>query len=293
MLQRCGVVHKPAAFVYICREQISDMKKLPVWTSSIVNTNHAFVFWLLCCSFFSQPTSAQTKVEAFVFETNNRGFLNQAKVEVLSVATGAVLETAQSDANGRVLFTLAPGSYAFRTTKDLFLERIDTVTLDQAPVYLKIALQRRPGYIFDASLAEARDDENTIVDAISGATIEIFNHTADSVALLLKQHPEAFFRFTFEQGNHYTILIRKPGYSAKRIEAYVNIEGCILCLHGLNDFRPGVSENMTAGNTMGTLVANIELRRTTGVPPDESEHLRWIPLADMIQLEKQKSLSRD
>jgi hypothetical protein len=50
---------------------------------------------------------------------------------------------------------------------------------------------------------------------------------------------------------------------------------------------------MTAGNTMGTLVANIELRRTTDVPPDEMEHLRWTSLADMIKLEKQKPLSRD
>ena len=259
----------------------------------MIRTNCTFGLWLLLFLFISQSTDAQVKVDAFVFETNNRGFLNQAKLEVFSLASGAMLETAFSDVDGHARFTLAPGQYTIRSTKDLFFERTDTVTLDQDPVYLKIALQRRPGYIFDASLAEARSDENTIIDAISGATIEIYNHTADSVALLLKQHPEAFFRFTFEQGNHYTILIRKPGYSAKRIEAYVNIKGCILCLHGLNDFRPGVSENMTAENTMGTLVANIELRRTTGAPPDAMEHLPWTSLADMIKLEKQKPLSRD
>lgn len=206
---------------------------------------------------------SQTRAEGYVFETNNRGFLNQAKVSVLNISTVQPLDSAYSDPNGRVVFSLKPGRYLLKTEKELFFERTDTLTVGDTVVFLKLPMQRKPGYLLDATISESRHDANIVVDAISDATIEIYNRTRDTVELVLDRHPEAFFRFTLEQGNHYTILIRKPGYLAKRIEVFVNVEDCILCIHGLNDLRPAVSENLTSGNTMGTLLANIELERAT------------------------------
>jgi outer membrane protein OmpA-like peptidoglycan-associated protein len=48
---------------------------------------------------------------------------------------------------------------------------------------------------------------------------------------------------------------------AKRIEVYVNVKGCILCVDGVQSLNPGVTENLTAGHQMGTLLTNIELER--------------------------------
>jgi outer membrane protein OmpA-like peptidoglycan-associated protein len=55
--------------------------------------------------------------------------------------------------------------------------------------------------------------------------------------------------------------VRKPGFIAKRIEVYVNVKGCILCVDGASTLTPGITENLTANNTMGTLITNIELDR--------------------------------
>ena len=57
------------------------------------------------------------------------------------------------------------------------------------------------------------------------------------------------------------MMIRKPGFLAKRIEIYVNVKGCIVCVDGVRSLTPGITENLTAKNTMGTLLTNIELER--------------------------------
>ena len=55
------------------------------------------------------------------------------------------------------------------------------------------------------------------------------------------------------------MLIRKEGFLTKRIEVYVNVNGCIVCVDGVRELSPGVTDNLAAGNNEGTLLANIEL----------------------------------
>ena len=43
------------------------------------------------------------------------------------------------------------------------------------------------------------------------------------------------------------------------MEAYVNVEGCILCFDGVGNVQPGVTDNLTEQNKMGVLLANVEL----------------------------------
>jgi outer membrane protein OmpA-like peptidoglycan-associated protein len=54
--------------------------------------------------------------------------------------------------------------------------------------------------------------------------------------------------------------LRKKGYFNKRIEANINIHGCILCFEGLGSINPGVVDNLTERNTAGTLGANIQMK---------------------------------
>lgn len=219
----------------------------------------SFVVPLILFFLFAKTTTAQTPVEGYVFEENNRGYLRQVKLTVLELPGNIVRAEMESDAEGHFTTALAPGEYLIQARKDVFHNFEEKFSVGTEKVFLKIEMQRRPGYLFDITVSEARDNPEVVVDAVQGATIEIFNRTQNRPELVLKQHPEAFFQHTFEQGNHYTILIRKPGFLAKRIEVYVNVKGCILCVDGVRDLTPGVTENLTAKNTMGTLLTNVEL----------------------------------
>jgi len=209
----------------------------------------------------AKTTSAQTPVEGYVFEENNRGYLRQVKVMILELPGNIVRADTFTDAEGRFGMLLPPGDYRAVAKKDIFFENEQIFKVALEKVFLKMEMKRRPGYLFDVTVAEARDNPELVVDAVQGAWIEIFNRTQNRSELVLKNHPNAFFQHTFEQGNHYTILIRKPGFIAKRIEVYVNVAGCILCVDGVASLTPGVTENLTAGNELGTLLANIELDR--------------------------------
>lgn len=220
-------------------------------------------FYLLL-SFLLQASvflTAQSTVDGYVFEANNRGYLNQVKITAFELPDNVLRGTAETEADGHFVFDLPAGKYRIVAYKDIFFEKSDTVTLGQEKIFLKTEMRRRPGYLFDATIAEVRESPDQIVDAIQGATIEIYNRTARQTVLTIKDDPDAFFNFTFERGNHYTMLIRKEGFLTKRIEVYVNINGCIVCVDGVRAVNPGVTDNLAAGNNEGTLLANIELDR--------------------------------
>lgn len=217
---------------------------------------------LLAVFFISlKIATAQTALEGYTYEENNRGRLQQVQVTVYELPSNTVRAELVTDSLGHFAASLAPGRYRVLARKDVFFDRHDTLQLGQEKMYRKLEMRRQPGYIFDATLAEARESPEQIVDAIQGATIEIYNRTQRRAEKVLTRYPEAFFQQNFERGNHYTMLIRKPGFLAKRIEVYVNVKGCILCVDGVRSLTPGVTENLTSGNANGTLLANIELER--------------------------------
>lgn len=211
--------------------------------------------------FFTANLDAQTVIEGYVFEANNRGYLNQVKVAVFELPDNIVRGEVETGLDGHFTFDLPAGNYRVIAYKDIFFEKNDTVNLGKEKVFLKMELRRRPGYLFDATIAEVRESPDQVVDAIQGATIEIYNRTTQKPELTIKDDPDAFFNFTFERGNHYTMLIRKEGFLTKRVEVYVNVNGCIICVDGVRDVSPGVTDNLAAGNNEGTLLANIELDR--------------------------------
>jgi outer membrane protein OmpA-like peptidoglycan-associated protein len=211
--------------------------------------------------FLAKTATTQTPIEGYVFEENNRGYLRQVKVMILEMPDNIVRADTFTDAEGHFAAALPPGDYRLVAKKDIFFDQEQTFKVAQEKVFLKIEMKRRPGYLFDVTIAEASENPELIVDAVQGAWIEIYNRTQKRSELVLQNHPNAFFQHTFEQGNHYTILIRKPGFLAKRIEVYVNVEGCILCVDGVSSLAPGVTDNLTEGNELGTMLANIELER--------------------------------
>lgn len=216
--------------------------------------------------FFSSFLFSQNAIiEGFVFETGNRGFLNEVKIVILEKKSRAVRGETYTDFEGFFTLELLLGNdYIIQASKKVFksteVELSTRGTISGKKVFTKVEMDRKPGYLFDVTLAERRQ-ENEVVDAIQGSKIEVYNNTKKKETMVLDDYQYPNFNVTFEQGNHYTVMIRKKGFFTKRMEAYVNVKGCILCFDGVGDVRPGVSDVMTRNNTMGTLLANVELDR--------------------------------
>lgn len=219
---------------------------------------------LILLLWFSIEVSAQVTLEGYVFEENNRGYLNAVKVTILDAQTNAIKGETLSNLEGFFTTDLPAGNdYILRAEKDVFkTQTVNISTKGKAAaekVYTKLKMERKPGYLFEVTLAEALEDET--VDAITGARIEVYNNTKGVQELDLIDHPQPTFSHTLERGNHYTLMMRKEGFFTKRIEAYIDIKGCILCFDGVSEVGPGVSDNLTNGLEMGTLLANIDLER--------------------------------
>lgn len=216
--------------------------------------------------FLNTNIGAQIDLEGYVYESNNRGYLNLVKVTITDQETGMILEKVVSNREGLFTATLpADRTFVLLAEKDVFKKQEVIVSTKGITagnkVFTKIELNREPGYLFDVTMAEKWDGQAE-VDAIQGALIEIYNNTTNTSALVLKDHPNPTFNYTFEKGNHYTVMIRKKGYFTKRMEAYVDVDGCILCFDGLDEIqpgRPGATDNLTGGNQLGVIVSNVEL----------------------------------
>jgi len=221
---------------------------------------------ILITLFFSTTLFSQkVTVEGYAYEDGNRGFLNEVKIIVLEKSSRAVRAEAHSNLEGFFTLELAPDTdYIIQASKKVFKNKeVDFTTKGTAPgkkAFAKVELERKPGYLFDVTMSEKRG-EKEVVDAIQGARIEVYNNTKKAETLVLENYEHPNFDVTFEQGNHYTVMIRKKNFFTKRMEAYVNVAGCILCFDGVGDVRPGISDVMTKNNTMGTLLANVELDR--------------------------------
>ena len=222
---------------------------------------------LLCWIATAFAQNGDVILEGYIFEDNNSGYLNEVKVSVLDAETSLLYGTPVTNRDGYFAVEVPRDrDFQIRATKPVFetAEGVATsknLTDDQEKIFIKLPMARAPGYLLEVTLAEERANEDVDeVNAIANSLIEVYNNTKDTSILELKEHPSPYFSFPLEQGNHYTLLIRSPGYFTKRIESFVNVDGCILCMDGVSEIGPGVSDNLAYGNDVGTLLANIDLK---------------------------------
>lgn len=214
-------------------------------------------------------TGQSVILEGYVYEDDNRGFLNEVQVKVIDQVTNVVLAEVYSNTEGFFTCTVPTGKdLLLRASKNLFFP-IDIVEsthqlADGTKVFPKIKLKRRPGYLLELTLAESRQGADSAI-SVTDTHIEVYNNTTQEQELDMPIYPSPEFKYTLQRGNHYTFLIRKEGYFNKRIEAYVDVKACIVCIDGVEDIGPGpgVSDNLTEGFQMGTLLANLELEKAS------------------------------
>lgn len=204
------------------------------------------------------------KIEGYVYEVGNRGYIRNAEVVVMDTMTSQIFCETKSDETGKILCDIPPiNSCKMKISKSGYknFERSLGKLNEKENNFFKIEMTRAPGYLFEITLAHKKDSVNHVVDAISDYLVEVYNNTKDQEVMKLEHQMNPEFKLSMEKGNHYTILVRKQGYLAKQMEAYVNVKGCILCFDGISDVQPGVTDNLTSGNEYGVLLANVELEK--------------------------------
>lgn len=203
------------------------------------------------------------KVTGMTKEENNLGKIKNVNVTVYDGATNEVIAKTISNNDGKFTINVKVGAkYRLVAEKESFFYLEKEVIAKEGLDSIQFIMERKPGYTFDVSIisADRRYISGTArVENLIGARIEVYNNTRRRQELSLKDHPISSFRFNFEEGNHYTIMVRKKGYLTKRIEAYINIKGCILCFDGMGMVRPNVVDVLANENQLGSFLGTLEM----------------------------------
>jgi len=215
-------------------------------------------------AFFSILSITQGVAQSVTFEGNitdaiTGATLNQAHVIVLDDLLKKEIASADTDING-FYSIVAPRAarYAILVDKSTYFER-DTVIAELKSVNkTDLALTRKPGYVFDITIFDKAYEHNPI-NTLRDCKIEIYNNTTKVQELAIEKLSKSTFNFSFAEGNHYTMLVRKPGYLNRRVELYVNINGCILCVDGMGVKEPDLVQIMSHNNEIGNFLGTLDL----------------------------------
>lgn len=198
--------------------------------------------------------------EGFVVDRVSGAPLDQAIVTVYDDVMIVPLAFTTTDEDGSFSVDV-PKVERYRILADrqtFFISELIVAPDDKGFAKAKLGLDRKPGYVFDITLFDKAYEHNPI-NTLRDCKVEIYNNTTKQQELTLEKWPKATFNFSFAEGNHYTILVRKPGYLNHRVEVYVNVNGCILCVDGMGVKEPDVVPLMTHGNEVGYFLGAIDL----------------------------------
>ena len=222
-------------------------------------------FILIVFSYLIPEMKSQENImlKGYVSAESNQGFISNANVILKLKDSDLLLKETKTNDFGEFSFSLVPNrQYTIIITKNIFkkiAKNVDSsMSKDGKNIFMKFEMVRKPGYTFEISLTEVRKSPEAPVDGITGALVEVYNNTTGKETASFKNdRPD--FNIELNKGNHYTIMIRKEGYLTRELEAYLNINGCIICFHGVSKIQPGVKTRLTKNNTVGKYLATIEL----------------------------------
>jgi len=142
---------------------------------------------------FSVSTAQNVTLEGYVFEENNRGFLNEVEVKITDEDGSQNFCEVFSNLEGFFSCELPAGKkFVVSAAKDVFEDYVGTVSTEGKAagekVYTKVKMTRKPGYLLDATLSESIKEGADVeqVDAVQGALVEIYNNTTKKEELVIK-----------------------------------------------------------------------------------------------------------
>jgi outer membrane protein OmpA-like peptidoglycan-associated protein len=198
-------------------------------------------------------------LEGIVKNQKNDNLLPDAFISVYDDKMNVLVATTTTDANGHYRVSLPTKErYRIEAKKSTYFKAQSILTQTEMTGKQDFAIENKPGYVLDVTVfdkVQKKDPMNSLRDC----KVEIYNNTTKEQELTIASNPKSVFNFPFVEGNHYTILVRKPTYINRRIEAYVNVNGCIMCIDGMGVHEPDVVALMTHNNELGYLLGNIDL----------------------------------
>ena len=214
---------------------------------------------------YCQVSAQVITVEGYAFGAQNEGYLSQVNLQFKNAENLELIHSTFTDESGYFNFQIEKPTHSILIHSDKlnYEHTVDTISyssLESNKVFVKIKMDKKQGYSFDLNILENKSGKDEVLaTGITGTRIEIYNQTKNKEELIVENYPDPSFLFTFEKGNHYTLMIRKKGYLTKRIEAFVNIQGCVLCIDGLGNVKPGVTEVVSDGLQSGIFLADVLL----------------------------------
>lgn len=165
----------------------------------------------------------------------------------------------KTDAEGRYDLSVAKlGRFRLMAEKATYFEQDTILSPTQTDVSIDFQLTGKPGYVFDVTMFDKAYEHNPI-NTLRDCKVEIYNNSTREQELAIERLPKSTFNFAFAEGNHYTMLVRKPGYLNRRVEVFVNVNGCILCVDGMGMSEPDLVPLMQHGNETGYFLGTLDL----------------------------------
>lgn len=219
------------------------------------------ILFLLCTSLLY---SQSILLEGKIVDSSSKRMLDEVEVKVYNLSDDGLVATTFTDAQGQFLMRInKPGMYVIRSMREAYYDKEQFVELGDEDELVKILMSRLPGYEFEATIKELLSySTGNLGKELNNVKVEVYNKTMDKELIVIEDDPDNSFKVNFERGNHYTILLRKKGFFAKRIEVYVDVEGCILCFEGLGTYTsPEIESALTSRNERGSIISDIPMKK--------------------------------
>jgi len=198
-------------------------------------------------------------VEGIVYDQVSGNPLNQARVTVFDDQMIASLAQTETDSKGTYSIKVPKvARYKVLAESPTYFNQDVVITHIEGAIRTDMGMRPKPGYQFDITIFDKAYEHNPI-NTLRDCKIEIYNNTTQQQELAIERLPKSAFHFSFAEGNHYTMLVRKKGYLNRRVEIYVNVNGCILCVDGMGIKEPDLVPIMTHGNEIGHFLGTVDL----------------------------------
>ena len=114
--------------------------------------------WIPILLFLFGQAKAQTLVEGYVADGHSHSYLHHAKIAVQNLKGDKTLLTLETGADGSFSFRINTGSYRLVTSKALYAQKVQTISVGKEKVFLPIELAKPRD---KASIAIAPVNKNT------------------------------------------------------------------------------------------------------------------------------------
>ena len=212
------------------------------------------------CLYAQNTNSAATHlIEGVVKNDKNGNLIPDALVIIYDDRLQTLLAQTHTDATGHYKLAVPTRDrYRLETKKSTYF-KTEKIFVPESPTILQdLVINPKAGYTFDITSFD-KAHKHSAINTLADCKVEIYNNTTKEQELTIPSNPKSVFNFPFNEGNHYTVLVRKKGYINRRVEAFVNINGCILCVDGMGVNEPDVISLMSHNNEAGYFLGNIDL----------------------------------